>query len=57
MKYYYIVQKNDRLCDIAKNFNIDIKKIIKLNDLTNIDYIYEGQILLIWEDTDGDSKN
>ena len=44
---YYIVKKDDTLCIIAKKFNISVKQIAELNDITNIDYIKEGQELLI----------
>lgn len=44
---YYIVKKDDTLCIIAKKFNVTVKQIAELNDITNIDYIKEGQELLI----------
>lgn len=44
---YYIVKKDDTLCIISKKFNVSVKQIAELNDITNIDYIKEGQKLLI----------
>lgn len=43
----YKVMKNDTLCLIAKKFNTTCKELIVLNDLTNIDFIKEGDILII----------
>ena len=40
---YYIIKKDDTLCIIAKKFNISVKQIAELNDITNIDYIKEGK--------------
>ena len=44
---YYIVKKEDTLCIIAKKFNVTVTQIAELNDITNVDYIKEGQKLLI----------
>ena len=43
----YIVKKGDCLCNIAKKFNTTVNKIATDNGITNIDYIYAGQKLII----------
>lgn len=43
----YIVRKGDCLCNIAKKFNTTVNKIATDNGITNIDYIYAGQKLII----------
>ncbi len=43
----YVVQKGDRLWDIAKRYNTDIDDIIEVNEIENPDIIFEGQKLLI----------
>lgn len=47
MAEFYEVQKGDKICTIAKKFNTTCEKIIKLNDITNIDFIKEGDILRV----------
>lgn len=47
MDEFYQVQYGDHICEIAKKYNTTCEKIIKLNELTNIDYIKEGDILRI----------
>lgn len=44
---YYSVRPEDTLFDIAKRYNIDINTIAKLNNLTNPNIIYPGQILML----------
>lgn len=43
----YIVKKGDCLCNIAKKFNTTVNKIAIDNGITNIDFIYAGQKLII----------
>ena len=43
----YIVKKGECLCNIAKKFNKTIKKIAKDNNITNVDFIYVNQKLII----------
>lgn len=46
---YYIVEKGDTLCKIAKKFNVSIKQIAELNGITNVDFIKEGDLIIIWQ--------
>ena len=43
----YIVQSGDTLTSIAKKFNTTVDKIALLNNITNLNLIYPGQILKI----------
>ena len=43
----YIVKKGDCLCNIAKKFNTTVEKIAKDNNITNVDFIYVNQKLII----------
>ena len=43
----YIVKKGDCLCNIAKKFNTTVEKIAKDNNITNVDFIYTNQKLII----------
>ncbi len=43
----YQVKKNDTICKIAKKFNMKPYCLCKTNDITNIDFIYEGMILIV----------
>lgn len=43
----YIVKKGDCLCNIAKKFNTTVNKIATDNGITNVDFIYAGQKLII----------
>ena len=43
----YIVKKGDCLSNIAKKFNTTVNKIAADNGITNIDFIYSGQKLII----------
>ena len=43
----YIVKKGDCLCNIAKKFNTTVNKIATDNRITNVDFIYAGQKLII----------
>lgn len=47
MDKYYVVKKDDTLCIIAKKFNISVTQIAELNGITNIDYIKEGDKILL----------
>lgn len=43
----YIVKKGDCLCNIAKKFNTTVEKIAQDNNITNVDFIYANQKLII----------
>lgn len=43
----YIVKKGDCLCNIAKKFHTTVNKIAVDNGITNVDFIYAGQKLII----------
>ena len=43
----YIVKKGDCLCNIAKKFNTTVEKIAKDNNITNVDFIYVNQKIII----------
>lgn len=43
----YIVKKGDCLCNIAKKFNTTVEKIAKDNNITNVDFLYVNQKLII----------
>jgi peptidoglycan endopeptidase LytE len=44
---YYVVQPGDTLSKISLNHNISIQKLVELNQLTNPDFITDGQKLII----------
>lgn len=46
-KVYYKVRKGDTLFRIAKMYNVDLDKIVRLNDILNPNLIYPNQILKI----------
>ena len=46
MKFYQ-VQKGETLCKIAEKFKTDCKKLIELNELTNVDFIKEGDVIRV----------
>lgn len=43
----YKIKKGDTLTSIANYFKVDLKDLIKLNDISNPNLIYVGNILLI----------
>ncbi|MCC7451146.1 MAG: L,D-transpeptidase family protein [Anaerolineae bacterium] len=43
----YTVERGEELAIIAKKFNVSITDIVKLNNLSNPDQIYPGQVLII----------
>lgn len=43
----YIVKKGDNLYSIAKNYNVDLDTLLKLNGLEKDDYIYPNEEILI----------
>lgn len=49
---YYTVKDGDTLSEIAKRFGMSYEKIVKLNNISNPNLIYPGQILKI----DGNNK-
>lgn len=44
---FYLVLEGDSVCTIAKKFNTTCQEIIKLNDLTNVDFIKPGDVLRV----------
>ena len=44
---YYTVKKGDNLKEIASEYNIDYKLLLKLNGLDNNDYVYPNQTLIL----------
>lgn len=46
MKFYQ-VKKGDKICTIAEKFKTTCQKIIELNNLTNVDFIQEGDIIRV----------
>jgi len=49
----YTVQPGDTLAEIAHRFNTTVAGIVQLNNITNPDLIYPGQVLLIDEGVTG----
>lgn len=43
----YVVQKDDKIWDIAKKYNTDIDQLVEVNEIENQDILFEGQKLLI----------
>ena len=43
----YRVKKGDTLLKISRKFNVDVRKIVRENNLKNPDKIYEGMLLVI----------
>lgn len=43
----YIVQRGDTLYSIARRFNTSVADLVRLNDITNPNFIYVGQRLLV----------
>ncbi len=41
----YKVQRGDRLADICKKWGLDIKQVMAMNNITNQDKIFRGQVL------------
>lgn len=46
MKLYQI-QKDETICSIAKKFDVTCEQIINLNQITNQDFLKEGDIIRI----------
>ena len=44
---YYTIKKGDTLTSIAKEFNVTIESIVRLNDIKDINLIYAGDRLRI----------
>lgn len=44
---FYIIQKGDTICSIAEKFKTTKENIVNLNQLTNSDYIKEGEIIRV----------
>ena len=47
MKTLYSVLDGDKLCTIAKKFNISVQELADYNGITNVDSINTGDLLLI----------
>lgn len=46
MKFYQ-VQKGDTICEIAKKFGVTCEQIINFNEISNQDFIKEGDVLRV----------
>ena len=46
-KYQYKIRKGDTLKEIADKFNINLSKLVEINEIDNADLIYEGEEILI----------
>ncbi len=44
---YYAVRPDDTLFEIAKRYNLNINDLARLNNLSNPNIIYPGQILML----------
>lgn len=46
MKFYQI-QKDETICSIAKKFGVTCEQIINLNEISNQDFLREGDIIRV----------
>ena len=46
-KRTYMIQSGDTLWGIAQNFNVSISDLIAVNNISNPDQIYPGQVIMI----------
>ena len=46
MKLYSVLE-NERLCDIAKKFNISVQELADFNGITNVDTIDTNDLIFI----------
>ena len=46
-KVFHIYKRGERLCNIAKQYNTTPFDILKQNNITYFDYLYDGMILQI----------
>ena len=46
MKLYQI-QKDETICSIAKKFGVTCEQIIELNEISNQDFLKEGDIIRV----------
>lgn len=44
---FYVFQYGDKLCTIAEKFHTTCQKLIELNELTNVDFLKEGDVLRV----------
>lgn len=44
---FYVFQKGDKICTIAEKFNTTCQKIIELNNLTNVDFLEDGDVIRV----------
>jgi len=56
----YVVQQGEELALIAKKFNVSMSDIVAMNNISDADFIYPGQTLLIpaagiWNPTEADA--
>ena len=54
---YYTVPYGQSLAQIARNFNMSLDQIARLNDITNPDLIYAGQQLVVTREPGGAAPN
>lgn len=47
MAQFYEWKKGDHICEVAERFHTTCKQIIILNELTNIDFLKEGDIIRV----------
>ncbi len=54
---YYTVPYGQSLAQIARNFNMSLDQIARLNDITNPNLIYAGQQLIVTREPGGSAPN
>lgn len=47
MAQFYVWQKYDCFCEVAKKFNITCEKLARINGITNIDVLMPGDIIRV----------
>lgn len=43
----YVVQPGDTLAEIAESFDVELDRLVRANDIQNVDFIFTGQVLTI----------
>ncbi len=43
----YVYRKGEKICEIAEKFNTTCQKIIELNNLTNVDFLEDGDVIRV----------
>lgn len=46
MKLYSVLE-NEKLCDIAKKFNISVQELAEFNGITNVDIVNTNDLIFI----------